>query len=60
MRRPQTTLPPKHEPRPLRALPSAKRQPAVSPDALQALLVAVKTDPELRRALLQALQDGAA
>ncbi len=42
-----------------RALP-AKRTPAVSSDALQALLAAVKTDPEVRRALLQALQDGAA
>jgi hypothetical protein len=59
-RRPQTTLPPKRASLPLRALPAAKRQRSVSPDALQVLLAAIKTDPELRRALLQALQDGAA
>jgi integrase/recombinase XerC len=37
----------------------AKRSPAVPPDALQALLAAVKTDPELRRALLRALNGAA-
>lgn len=38
----------------------AKRSPAVSADAMQALVAAVKTDPQMRRALLRALKDGAA
>jgi integrase/recombinase XerD len=37
----------------------AKRPPAASSDALAALIAAVKTDPALRRALLQALNGAA-